>query len=293
MESSVLVIVVTYNGMQWLDRCLTSIRESSVRADVMVIDNGSTDGTQKRITDMFPECILHQNSENMGFGAANNIGFRYAIENKYDYVYLLNQDAWVKYDTLENLIMEHLSHQEYGIISPLQLQSHENHLDDHFCRLISRCRPYVEESFLQTGQTLFEIPFVMAAHWLISKACLEKVGGFSPSFYHYGEDNNYCDRVRYHGFSVGFTTKASAVHDRENRMIDTTKRLYLEHVHRIVDVSCPSGTPQSLFYYLKDCIHSVRIRKSFLPAYYYVELLSGWRKWKQNRQISMSEKAFL
>lgn len=229
MEFSILVIIVTFNPMKWIDRCLTSIRTSSVHTDVMIVDNGSSDGAQQYIKENYPECIFVQNPKNEGFGAANNIGLRYAVENRYDYVYLLNQDAWVRPDTIEKLIEENKSDPRYGIISPMQLQANEEHFDNNFGILISNwkdCREYLERGIANSNRTLWEIPFVMAAHWLISRECILSIGGFSPSFYHYGEDDNYCHRAKYHGFMVGFSTRACAVHDRESRIIDDKNVYY-------------------------------------------------------------------
>ena len=55
MKKRILIVVVTYNGTSWLDRCLGSIRTSNIPADVIVIDNGSTDQTREYIFENFPE----------------------------------------------------------------------------------------------------------------------------------------------------------------------------------------------------------------------------------------------
>ena len=100
----ILVIIVTYNGMKWIDRCLGSVYASGMPADVIVIDNGSSDGTPEYVGKQFPEAVLISTGENHGFGKANNIGFSYALEKGYDYVYLLNQDAWIFPDTFSRLV---------------------------------------------------------------------------------------------------------------------------------------------------------------------------------------------
>ena len=105
MKSRILAIVVTYNGMKWVDRCLGSLVMSRTPADVIVIDNGSQDGTQEYIAENYPEVKLVSTGENFGFGKANNIGLKHALEKGYEYVYLLNQDAWVYPDTL-GVLME-------------------------------------------------------------------------------------------------------------------------------------------------------------------------------------------
>ena len=103
----VLAIVVTFNGMKWLERCLGSLRDSCPRPDVLVVDNGSTDGTREWVRENCPEVEMVLRDDNPGFGAANNIGLRLALERGYDYVYLLNQDAWVAKDTMRLLIDAH------------------------------------------------------------------------------------------------------------------------------------------------------------------------------------------
>ena len=85
----VLVIVVTFNGMKWLDRCLGSVRSSETPADLYVVDNASADGSADFVEREYPEAVLVRNSENLGFTQANNVGFRYALENGYDFAYLL------------------------------------------------------------------------------------------------------------------------------------------------------------------------------------------------------------
>ena len=73
--------------------------------------------------------IFQQSAENLGFGRANNLGLQYALDNRYDYVYLLNQDAWIFPDTFETLVDISKRYPEYGIISPLQMNSDLYHID--------------------------------------------------------------------------------------------------------------------------------------------------------------------
>ena len=85
----VLVIIVSYNFERWIDRCLNSLRHSEYPIDVLVIDNGSKDQTIQRIKNDFPEIRLIESPENLGFGKANNIGMKIALEEGYQYVFLL------------------------------------------------------------------------------------------------------------------------------------------------------------------------------------------------------------
>jgi GT2 family glycosyltransferase len=78
-------IIVTYNAMKWAEKCFTSLRQSSVPVHCIVVDNGSTDGTQKYITSNFPEVELIQSEKNLGFGKANNIGIEKAYQKGADF----------------------------------------------------------------------------------------------------------------------------------------------------------------------------------------------------------------
>ena len=128
----IIVIVVTYNAMRWIDRCLTSLQKSLIPVDCIIIDNNSSDETVETIKRRYGFCRLVESKENFGFGKANNIGLQYAIDNGYDYVYLLNQDAWIFPDTLPLMINVAKENPEFGILSPLQIYASLSKLDNNF-----------------------------------------------------------------------------------------------------------------------------------------------------------------
>ena len=111
-NKKVFVVVVTFKGGQWYDRCFTSLRESTIPVQAVVVDNASNDGTVEYIREHYPEIHLIESKENLGFGRANNIAMRYAMDQGCDYVFLLNQDAWVDKDTIEKMIHIHSNHPE-------------------------------------------------------------------------------------------------------------------------------------------------------------------------------------
>lgn len=209
----VLAIVVTYNARKWIDRCLGSLMDSSVKTTILVVDNASTDGTADYVHDFYPEVELVEQTENTGFGAANNIGLKRVLEGRYSFAYLLNQDAWVEKDTIEKLIRAWSD--EYGVLSPVQLNA-KGKMDKQFAK---KCASFIKNAPQddENRKPVVEVPFVMAAHWLVSRAAIEKVGGFSPAFPHYGEDDNYIDRLHWFGIKAGVVPDAKAVHDRDGR----------------------------------------------------------------------------
>ena len=97
------------------------------------------------------------------------------------------------------------------------------------------CNSLIDDLLLKKDriQDIYKIDFVMAAHWLITKDCLKIIGGFNPSFPHYGEDENYIHRLTFHKLKVGICPKTSAVHDRENRIIHKKNIIFMNYIEYI------------------------------------------------------------
>jgi len=104
------VVVVTWNKLPWLEQCLESVRGH----DVIVVDNGSTDGTVDFVRERWPEVRLIE-QENKGMGGGNNAGMR-AADGRY--FFLLNSDAWVVNDGLDKLIEFADEHPEAAVVGP-------------------------------------------------------------------------------------------------------------------------------------------------------------------------------
>ena len=245
MTFKATTIIVTYNGLKWIDKCLTSLLLSDYKVKIIVIDNLSTDGTPEYISKNFSHVHLIKSKENVGFGKANNIGIIKACQDGSDYFFLLNQDAWVENDTIRKLVTHLHKSPEYGLISPMHLNGEGTALDYNFSNYISpwACKNLYSDIFLNNiKDEIYEIQFVNAAAWLISKECIEKVGGFSPVFFQYGEDDNYIHRVLYHGFKIGIYPLTRIFHDRENRiLLNPDQNIGLEKRHILIKYSNPNS----------------------------------------------------
>jgi GT2 family glycosyltransferase len=208
--------------MQWIKKCLSSIVGTT---QVIVIDNASTDDTLSYVSSMFPQVKIIRNRENLGFGKANNIGMTYALEQDADFVFLLNQDTYVYSNTVTTLVNTATKYPAYGILSPLQLSGSET-IDLMFSNyLLANPNYYYDATFTKNIKDVYSYPFLNAAAWFLPKATLCKIGGFDPIFFHYGEDENYAQRVLYHSQKIGLVPNSVIIHDRE-QYTKTKKTLF-------------------------------------------------------------------
>lgn len=245
-----------------------------------MVDNGSTDGGDEYIAANYPWIRLVKCEENLGFGAANNIALRIALKEGYDYVYLLNQDAWLEKDTLGLLLA---AGSDYALLSPVQRAS-DGSLDRNFAR---KCGKYLQAD-------VSEVPFVMAAHWLIKSDVLRCVGGFSPAFKLYGEDDNWIDRLHYRGLKCAVISSASAVHDRASREESKDRRMRLKCVASVVRVSNPSYC-FALMAVLEPCrLVATAIKNcSLVPLRFILDLIKRYPELMSYRRASLKGGAFL
>jgi len=217
---NIFVILVTYNGAKWINKCLESLFHSTVPLKIIVIDNASGDDTREKVKDGFPGVDLIESSVNLGVCKGNNIGIKKAYDLGATHFFLLNQDAWVEPDTIGKLVARQQRDMGYGVLSPLHLNGEGNALDFNFstCIIPSKCSGLYSDFCLnKLKDTIYKVDFVNSAAWLLSRQCIEKVGGFNPSFFQYGDDDNYIHRVHYFGFKVGIYPLTKIFHDRENR----------------------------------------------------------------------------
>lgn len=258
-KPSVCVIIVSYNFEPWIHQCIPSVRNSSLPATIVVIDNGSGDATCEILQKEYPDVMLIETHENLGFGKGNNIGLDYAIKGGFDYVFLLNQDAWITSDTLEILIAAAEKNKEYGILSPVHLNGKGGATDFGFSEYTGLKN---REDALQLPAEVTEYTFINAAMWLIPVSVIKEVGVFAPLFAHYGEDRNYVHRLQKKGYRLGLVKSATGVHGRESRPVSRQQWFYAEFVYFLTEAvnphySLPQAVAYSLFAAIKKAMKAL------------------------------------
>ena len=221
-DAEVSAVVVSYNAAPWIERSLDSLRGTG--AEVIVVDNGSTDGTLEIVREKFPEARLIE-QENRGFGAGNNAGMRAASGR---YFMLLNPDAWLTDGALEKLIAFADEHPEAAVVGP-RLLNPDGSLQrsvrgyptpwriatEYFFlrKLAPRSRAF--NSLFGAGfdhESVREVDYLFGACLLVRRDAVDSVGGFDEDFFLMSEETDWCYRFRQAGWSVFFYPGAEAYH---------------------------------------------------------------------------------
>lgn len=244
-------IITTYNAESWLETSIGSVMESDSPVKIVVVDNASQDNTVERIKKNYPNVKLICLEKNIGFGQANNEGISYALNNGADHVFLLNQDAEVEPDTIRILAEKQEKYPEYGICSPVHLNGEGSFFDLKFAKyglesgigdrltfdLWSECKAGDIE--LKCLKPVYQVNYVNAAAWMLSRPCLYKTGGFHPLFFMYGEDDEYLNRMRAEKYLAGIVPSAVIRHHREQVIVnewERTQQQQMDHFVRSVKV---------------------------------------------------------
>ena len=210
----VFVIIVTYKGKRWYDKCFASLRKSTLPVEIVVVDNTPGNEDAEYIRTNHPYVHLIKTEENLGFGRANNLGMSYARKSGCDFVFLLNQDTWIEEDAIDKLVKIAEKHPEYGIISPMHISPDYKHLNFHIgIGSDYRNDELLSDLYCNTMGEIYDSNLIPAAAWLLPRKTLETIGGFCPIIFHCGEDDDYCRRVMYHGMKIGLCPSSRIIHD--------------------------------------------------------------------------------
>ena len=216
--ADVAAVVVTYNAMPWLERCL----ESLAGVECVVVDHGSSDGSvgPRRAAGAR---VVEQG--NLGLAAGWNRGLR---ETESRYVLILNADAWLVGDALERLVAFADAHPRAAVVGP-RLRNPDGTLQRSVRGFPTLWRLATEYLFLRKlaphsralngfyaggfdHESVTEAEFVMGAAMLVRREAIAEVGPLDESFFLFSEEVDWCYRFEQAGWQVFFTPEAEVVH---------------------------------------------------------------------------------
>jgi GT2 family glycosyltransferase len=202
------VILLNWNGLTDTVQCLQSLRRIDYPSwRVIVVDNGSTDGSPDIIRRQFPEVTMIENIENLGYAGGNNAGILHSLKDGTNYVLLLNNDTEVAPDFLTLLVEAAESDSSIGVTGPL-IYYHEQpdivwSAGGEVDRLWRTRMIGLNETDLgQFGQTPREVNFVTGCTMLVKNNVLHQVGILDERFFTYFEEAEWCMRIKRSGFII-------------------------------------------------------------------------------------------
>jgi GT2 family glycosyltransferase len=209
------VIVINWNGRRYLDRCFEATLGQVIDGgmEVMLVDNGSTDGSAEHVEERWPDVRVVRTGRNLGFAAGNNVGMMRATGR---YVVLLNPDTTVQPGWLQALVQAAEADPKVGAVtSKLVFMADPGELQNAGCLLLSdgsgADRGFHERD---TGQyeVREEVFGACGAAALYRRAMLDDVGHLDETFFNYYEDTDLNWRLRLRGWKVLYEPAAVVHH---------------------------------------------------------------------------------
>ncbi len=225
MSVRLSIIIVNFETPFHTIQCLDSIERNrpGFPFEIILIDNGSKDGSLDEIRSRFPEVTCIETGENLGFARANNLGIN---NSRGKYVLLLNSDTKILDNALDRLVQDLEADESTGAVGPRQLDgrgklqlswgSFPTFIAEIFRKVLHhrlslndfRIRDYLETKF--AGKN--EVGWVSGSCLMARREALFEAGLLDPHFFMYFEDIDLCERIRRTGREIHFNSDVTIVH---------------------------------------------------------------------------------
>lgn len=224
-EPSVTVLVLHWRGIDKTRRCLTSLRATSYKnSHVLLVANGSPEGDSAQLAAEFPEVELLNLDRNYGFAGGCNRGMEKALANQTDFIWLLNNDAVAKPESIEHLVKAALSNPEAGALGAIVLEGHSSTAEEAGLGEINfnKAKTYLRKTNLDNSdgqisstleQGVYSCAWLSGSNLLLRSSALKKVGLFDERYYLYFEDVELCKRLTDAGFKCLLVPGSTIEHE--------------------------------------------------------------------------------
>jgi GT2 family glycosyltransferase len=225
--ASISIVIVTWNCKKYIEECLESLSayRKDQKAEIIVVDNASHDGTPELIRDSYPEVTLIKNDHNLGFAKANNVGLR---QISGEYVCLINSDVRVFDGCIEKMLSYMERNPRIGLLGPRMLgpdgKAYRSYMGRptlwrNFCRAVAldvvfpKCElfsglmmPYFDQN------NIAEVDVLNGWFWMTRREALNEVGLLDERLFVYGDDLDWSKRFDDMGWKVVYFPQAESLH---------------------------------------------------------------------------------
>jgi len=282
MTPLVYIIILNWNTRKETIKCIESancVLYQNVK--ILIVDNGSDDGSAKEFRKRFPNIDIIENKKNLGYAGGNNVGIKKALNNKADYVFLVNSDVVIDPNCINELVK--LAEQDFsiGIVGP------KNYFFDKpntICFAGGKINLFTGQSVhmgvceKDKGQydDIEDVDYITGSAIMIKSEVFEKIGLFDERFFAWYEDSDFCIRAKNSGFCVRLVPQA---------------RIW----HKVSQSIGGHGAPLQTYYGIRNILLFMRKHGKckhwfvFAPYYFYKYIarksLSSLRQKKRSRLI--------
>lgn len=226
---SLSVIIVSFNSAKFIADCLNSVLSQfnkSFEMQIIVVDNASTDKTLSIVKNKFPRVNIIRNMKNLGFAKANNRGISLATGK---YVLFLNPDTVVGRGSFQYLL-SYLEANPQTAVATCRLELPNGSLDDAshrgfptpwnaFCHFLGLGKIWPQSLFFngyhlgyRQMETIHEIDSCVGAFMLVKRKIGDKLNWLDEDYFWYGEDLDFCYRVKEAGFKIVYIPEVKTIH---------------------------------------------------------------------------------
>ena len=252
------MILVNWRQPELTIAAARHVAAQSFAADLIIVDNGSGDGSADIIERALPDVNVIRRTVNGGFGAGCNTGIAYAIEKRHEFVWLLNNDAAPRTDALAKLVAA-MDDNTVGIVGSCLTEPHGK-TPDHAGSIMNEMTLGCRSSLSAIELNAARWSWVSAASAVIRVSALKEIGSFDEHYFMYWEDADLCARLRKAGYRFAVVADSMVAHEAGTSSADQSLNRYRWHLQshrRYIDAHMPLA----------------RVRRVLLTARYLVAAL--------------------
>jgi len=279
-QPAVNIIVLNYNSRQDTLDCLHSLEHLTYpNAEVILVDNGSTDGTVEAVRAAYPDMMVIDTGKNLGFTGGNNVGIQFALEHGADYIMLLNNDTIVAPDMIDLMIEAMEADPTIGVTGPMiyyydspdTIWSAGGSID--WARGMTSMIGLNEEDKGQFGEAPQMVDFVTGCAMLARREVWEQAGLLDDKFFMYYEETEWCVRASRAGYGIAFIPNAMMWHK--------------------ISIEARAASPRTYYYMTRNRLLFLSNTRPGLRTWFYTfgeygRTLASWTlrpKWQDRRHL--------
>lgn len=227
-QPKVFAVILAFNHYDDTQECLQSLLKIDYQGlSVLLVDNGSSDGTPQRVVADFPTVEVIETGENLGVPWGYNVGFSHALRNGAEYILMLNNDTVVDPAMLDHLLDAARSDSDAGILVPKILYYDDPDIiwsaGGRHRRLLPAHVIVGQNQVSDMFDKPFSLEYAISCGLLIHRRAFEKAGLFDPGYFFFFDDWDFSHRVRAHGLHITFVPEARMWHKVSKSTRETGK----------------------------------------------------------------------